>query len=440
MMSKSKVRSGITGSRRKSVGRCFLLTALFAVLSASSLRAADTTTRIFNPSFRSMKISRPDAFMAPPVITLGTGEHLTLSFDEIGEDISDLQFRLIHCNNDWQPSALLESEYLDGFNIADIEDAAFSQNTFVHFVNYRVEIPAPGMEPLASGNYLVQVFFRDDPETPVLQARFYVTEQAVRIFGNASGRTDRGINTDWQQLNLRIDPGSFPLSNPFSDVKLAVSRNDSPETERMIPVPSRLEGKTMIYEHVPSLVYPASNEYRRFETVRVNYPGIHVDSMRYGGSNYHAYLGRDYQRAGRSYQYDETQHGRFLVHEFNSTDPDLGADYVTVHFTLDTPELIGADVYIDGEMTHHRLDETTRMVFDHNDRLYRLQIPLKQGSYNYRYVAVPTDRPEWSRASSSPIEGDYSDTSNEYLVRAYYRPPGSRADRLISVATILSEK
>lgn len=413
---------------------------LSRLVSVSAVAETDTSTRIFDPAFRTLKLSRSDNFMAPPVITLGSDETLVLSFDEIAEDISDLQLRLIHCNSDWQPSSLLESEYLDGFNIADIEDAAFSQNTFIHFVNYRAEIPLPGMEPLASGNYLVQVFFRDEPDEPVLQARFYVTEQAVKISGNASGRTDRGINTEWQQLNLRVNPGSFPLNNPFTDVHLRVDRNDSPETERMIPAPTRMDGQTLVYEHVPSLVFPAGNEYRRFETVRVNYPGMHVDSMRYGGSNYHAYLATDDRRAERSYLYDETQHGRFLVREYNSTDWDLGADYVSVHFTLDTPELIGADIYVDGEMTHHRLDESTRMVFDHTDRKYRLHMPLKQGAYNYRYVAVHHGEPSFRSASSSPIEGDYAETSNEYLVRLYYRPPGARADRLLSTELIYSER
>lgn len=430
------------GLMNKTVRRLGIALAIsLAILAGYGEASAFVTeARIFDPAFRTLKVERADNFMAPPVLTLGGNEHLIISFDEIGEDISDLQWRLVHCNSDWQPSALLESEYLDGFNISDIEDAAFSQNTFIHFVNYRIEIPQPGMEPLASGNYLIQVFFRDNPDTVILQARFYVSEQAVRISGNASGRTDKGINTDFQQLRLRIDPGSFELSNPFTDVLLFVDQNDSPETERLIPHPARLDGKALIYDHVPNLIFNAGNEYRRFETVRVNYPGMRVDSMRYGGSNYHAYLATDHQRAGRNYLYDETQHGRYLVHEYNSTDSDLGADYITVHFTLDTPELIGADVYLDGEMTHHELNESTRLKFDHSDRRYRLQIPLKQGSYNYRYVAVPKNKQTFGSATPSPIEGDYAETSNEYLVRMYYRPPGARADRLLSAVTIYSER
>lgn len=414
------------------------LACIWLIAGSVAAQAVDTSTRIFHPDFKTLKVMREDSFMAQPIITLGGDERIVISFDEIGEDISDLQWRLVHCNADWQPSALVESEYLDGFNIADVEDAAFSQNTFIHFVNYRIEIPAPGMTPLASGNYLAQVFFRDEPERPILQARFYVSEQAVRIDGHASGRTDKGINTDFQQLAISIDPGSFNLSNPFTDVSLRVTQNDSPETERLLPVPSRLDGRTLIYEHLPNLIFNAGNEFRRFETVRVNYPGMNVDSMRYGGSNYHAFLAPDRVRAGRSYRYDETQKGRFLIREYNSTDSDLGADYVTVHFTLDAPEMIGADVYVDGEMTHHVLDESTRMRYDVNERLYRLQMPLKQGSYNYRYVVVPRSTGSFSNATSTPIEGDYAETSNEYPVRMYYRPPGSRADRLLSTVTIHS--
>lgn len=416
--------------------------ALVCAALASSYGAAaatDTSTAIFDPAFRTLKLSNPDHFMAPPVITLGSDERLLLSFDEIGEEWSDLQLRLLHCNSDWQPSALLESEYLDSFNVADIEDYASSQNTFVHFTNYHATVPPEGMEPLVSGNYLVQVFDRDDPDRVILQARFYVAEANVHVSGAASGRTDRGINTEWQQLSMRIDPASTALSNAVADTWLRISMNDQPETERLIPAPDRLDGSALVYEHSPSLVFPAGNEYRRFETVRINYPCLHVDSMRYGGSNYHAYLTPDRMRSTSPYSYDETQRGRFLVHEYNATEPELGADYVTVHFTLQGPEMTGADIYVDGEMTHHRMDGSTRMYYDLEDRAYHLQMPLKQGSYNYRYVAVPRGS-DMTSANPAPVEGNFADTTNEFLARFYYRPPGARADRLLSVSTFVTSR
>lgn len=106
-----------------------------------------------------------------------------------------------------------------------------------------------------------------------------------------------------------------------------------------------------------------------------------------------------------------------------------------VHFTLDFPELIDADIYVDGDLTLHRLDETSRMTFDTNNRLYRLEMPLKQGSYNYRYVAVPRGG-NASQADASPVEGNKYETSNQYTLSLWYRAPGARADRLIQQITI----
>ena len=100
-----------------------------------------------------------------------SSDRIIISFDEIGDDYSRLRYRLIHCNADWQPSRLLESEYLKGFNEAEIEDFAFSSNTYVHYVNYRIAIPSDDMQPIVSGNYLLQVFEADDPDDIILQRK-----------------------------------------------------------------------------------------------------------------------------------------------------------------------------------------------------------------------------------------------------------------------------
>lgn len=405
-----------------------------ALLLPGAAQALDTRTQAFDPAFRTLKVQVENDFLSPPVITLGGDDRIIFSFDEIGDDFSELRFRLIHCNADWQPSQLVETEYLGGFNIADIADYAFSQNTFVHFVNYRVTIPSDDMQPLVSGNYLIQVFDSYDPDTVLLQARFSVSEDVVSVSGDVSGRTDRGFNTTWQQLELDVSSGDFAIGNPFADVKVTVGQNSMPESLRTLPPPSRMDGRRMVWQHVPQLIFPAGNEFRRFETVRLNHPGMHIDSMRYGGSNYHAWLMPDTDRAEGNYQYDRTQYGRFLVREYSATDSDLGADYVTVHFTLDFPELVNGDIYLDGELTQHLRDDRYRMVYDRESGAYTLEVPLKQGSYNYRYLAVPRDKSE--TADPSPVEGDFYETSNEYDVRVYYRPPGSRADRLIGDTVI----
>lgn len=411
---------------------------LIAFLAAFGAEASvNTYTTVFDPAFRTLKVSVPDDFMAPPVIRLGSSDRLVFSFDEIGEDNSWLQYRLIHCDASWQPSRLVESEYIDGFNVADIEDFAYSQNTYVHFVNYRIEFPSNGMRPLVSGNYLLQVFRRDSPGDPVLQARFMVVEPGAGVSGSVTTRTDRGVNTEWQQLGLAVDLSSLETANQYQDITVSVSQNGCESSRRYITKPLRVTGASAVYEHIPELVFPAGNEYRRFETVSTGFPGMGADSVKYMGSNYHVWLCRDEGRALRGYEFDSTQRGRFLVREYNATDSDLGADYVTVHFSLDIPPVADSDIYVDGEMTHGAFSAANRMTYDTRDRVYRLQMPLKQGAYNYRYVAVP--RVPGGIPSAALTEGNKYETRNEYQTAVYYRPPGARADRLVGFAVFLAE-
>lgn len=383
--------------------------------------------------FHSMKVMKENDFLSPPVIRLGSEDRISINFDEWAEDYSDLQYRLVHCGPDWKPSRLLESEYLDSFNIADIDDWAYSSNTFVHYVNYQIFIPNERIAPKVSGNYKVEIFHRDDPDEVLAEACFSIAEQAVQVKGAVATQTDRGVNTEWQQLELEVIPTDVRIDNPYSDVRILLTQNSDPDSRRVIDTPSRVDGKILFYNHLPQLIYKAGNEFRRFESIRTNYNDMHVDSMRYLGHNYHAWLTPDLVRAESEYSYDQTQQGRFLIREYNSTDSNLGADYLTVHFTLDSPEVIGADVYVAGEFTGWNYGDGNRMHYDHAKQAYLLEMPLKQGSYNYRYVAIPNSGKRIP--DSSLIEGDKYETRNEYRVQVWYHPVGARYSRLISDAT-----
>lgn len=416
------------------VKRLSLILILLITGCLSLAAVTDTSPGIFNRRFRTLKTSTLDNFMSPNVIRLGTADRIVVTFDEIGEDNSYLEYRLIHCNSDWTPSRLVESEYLDGFNAVRIEDYAYSQATFVHYVNYRIEIPNENTGILHSGNYLLQVYDPDTPDDVILQTRFQASENLARVSGSATSRTDRGHNTEWQQLELGVDCEAITGVNPYQDILVEVMQNNREATRRYLRSPLRVDGKTSLYDHIPDLIYPASNEFRRFESVSNNFAGMNVDSLRFRGTNYHVWLKPDEERAMHSYQFDRTQHGRFIVREYNSSDSDIGADYITVHFALDFPELIGADIYIDGEFTNGKFDDSNRMTYDRDSHQYVAEIPLKQGAYNYQYVTL--SRQPGAAPLTSVVEGNKYETDNEYDVSVYYRPPGARADRLVGFAVI----
>lgn len=388
---------------------------------------ADTSQGIFHPDFQTLVVEKDGDFMAPPVVRLGSGEQIVVSFDEIGDDWSRLQYRLVHCNADWQPSRLIESEFVDGFNFAEIEDYAFSGNTFTNYTNYRFAVPSDDMWILASGNYAVEVYSPDRPEEVLLRARFQVSEDSAFVEGMATPRTDFGYNTEWQQVNLALNlPGRE--TNPYQDILISVVQNRRPDTEVFVSHPLRADNGKVIYEHNPNLIFPASNEYRRFETVREDYPGMGIDHVDFQNRSYQAWIHTDGGRAEHEYTYDQTQQGRFKIDSYNATDPDLGADYIDVHFTLDFPRLMNGEIYVNGDFTSNRYDDRYRMQYDTESGLYSLTLPLKQGSYNYQYVAVKDGE---TKGSTALIEGNKYETQNEYDVTVYYRSPTGRADRLI---------
>ena len=416
----------------------YVISAMAAnAISGAAIAATDTRTRILDKRFRTLKTMAEGNFMSPPVIRMNTDDRIIVNFDEIGEDNSYLEYRLLHCDRDWQPSRLLESEYVDGFNSQRIEDYEQSYSTFVHYVNYQIAIPNDDMHIIHSGNYLLQVYDPEEPDATLLQTRFQVSENSVNITGEANSRTDRGHNTEWQQLSLDVDTQGLGNINPYQDITIDVKQNMREETRRRPVSPLRVNGPHMIYGHQDELIFPASNEYRRFESVSNSFAGLNVDSLKYMGSNYHVWLKTDRPRVHSQYSYDRTQHGRYLVREYNATDSNLGADYITVNFILKTPESEESDIYIDGEFTYGLYTDYNRMTYDHRLGAYTASIPVKQGAYNYQYVTRKKEG--GGGAYPDTIEGDKYETENEYNISVYFRPPGARADRLVGSSTIWSK-
>lgn len=420
--------------------KLLLLIGIFTCFASGAIgQPIDTKTQIFHPDFKTLKVQVSNDFLAPPIIHLNSNEHITIMFDELSNDVRYMQYRLIHCNADWQPSQLLDSEIVDGFNIANVEDYAFSSNTFVHYVNYLITIPNQYIRPQVSGNYLLQVFPENEPDEIILQGRFAIDEAQVAIKGEATSRTDLGFNDKFQQVNFSISKNQYNIRDPFSELIAIVEQNGRDDNKVVIHHPQRVMGAEIIYEHIPQLIFNAGNEFRRFETVRVNYPGMNVDSTRYLNNCYNAYIKIDQERASASYYYDQTQYGRYMIDEYNSTDPNLGADYVMTHFTLDIPQVMNADIYIDGELTNHNFSSDNKMSYNYDTNLYEKSILLKQGSYNYQYLAIPRNSAT-STADPSLVEGNHYETVNEYVIKIFHRYPGSRADKLIGTQTIYSGK
>lgn len=409
---------------------------IFSFFTALISIAADTMTGIFDEKFHTLRIDVNGDYMVPPVILMGTNDVLTISFDELAESHSYLRYSLVHCNANWTESSLVESEYLDGFNFGDIEDYEYSRMTATHYVNYRISLPNERFQFKVSGNYLLKVYREEDPDTTLLQARFMVSESTATVRADVLSVTDIDYNDAHQQVSVVVDATNAEVDDIFNDLMVYVGQNGRLDNEVMVRQPLRVSGKTAYYEHLRQLIFPAGNEYRRMEIVSTTYPGMNVETVDYYDPFYHAILTTDYPRCAESYVYDQTQSGRFFVREYNSSYSDIEADYVVTHFTLDAPELVGKLIFLDGDMTCRRFDPQSLMTYNRATERYEKILLLKQGAYNYQYLAIDSDSSN-NKASTAVIEGDFYPTRNEYLVKVYTRYRGERYDRLIGVTTVM---
>lgn len=407
----------------------YIILISIVVLSAMSHVAGQSVyhTRTNGFDWRTLQVYVEDNPLAPPIITLGEANRIVISFDLLSEDVTYLQYRIIHCNADWTPSGLSELEYMDGINLQEIEDYAYSYNTFAHYINYRITLPNNEVQLTRSGNYVVLIHPENSNDI-VAQACFSVTERKVNVSAYATSRTDIGYNDRYQQVDVVVSNPYYSIQSPFNDLKVVVSQNGRYDNEVTTTRPLRIMDNDIIFEHNRDLIFDAGNEYRRFEMVSITYPGMNVATYEYYEPYYHAVLNTDYTRCGMNYLYDQTQHGRYVIRESNAEDSDLESDYIAVHFTLATDRLMGGNVYIDGELTNHTYDSNSLMQYNEESQQYEKVLLLKQGSYNYMYTFVPDGS---NKGTLAPTEGNYYETVNEYVVKVYHRPPGSRYDRLI---------
>ena len=410
--------------------RHLIISLLTCLLAASAVaQNVDTRPHVFDSNVRSLKVCLASNMYIPPVLMMNSDDRLLVNFDYLDYDPHYLRYSVTHCNADWQPSQLVESEYVNGFNYADIEDFEPSEATYVHYYNYQFTLPNSDMQLLVSGNYLLSVYEQDDPDEILFQTRFSVCEGGVGVFPQVTSRTDVEYNNRLQQVSFEVRYKPNQIKDPYSEFICEVSQNSRSDNAVVVTRPTMVGVDHVTYEHNRDLIFPAGNEFRRFETVAAHNVNMGVQAIRYYEPMYHAILMVDEPRNEMQYLYDQTQFGRFTIRNAEAYGENaLRADYMITHFTLNTAgKLNGGNVWLYGEFLNGYSASQAMMKYDASSGCYTADILLKQGAYNYMYLWVPDGT---IVGQTSRIEGDHYETINEYTVKVYYRPMGERYDHL----------
>ena len=414
-----------------------LLVCCLMTVAAVAQSKVDTRIHIFDNNVHSLKVCLASNMYVPPVLMMNSDDRLLVNFDYLDYDVHYLRYSVTHCNADWQPSQLVESEYVSGFNYADIDDYAPSEATYVHYYNYQFTLPNSDMEFLVSGNYMLTVYEQDDPSKILFQTRFSVCEGKVSVFPQVTSRTDIEYNNRFQQVSFDIRYKPNQIKDPYSEFTCIVSQNSRDDNAVVVNRPTMVGVDHVTYEHNRDLIFAAGNEFRRFETVNAHNINMGVQSIRYYEPMYHAVLMVDEPRNELQYLYDKTQYGRFTIRNAEAFGENaLQADYMITHFSLNTlGKLNGGNVWLYGEFLEGYPASQAMMNCDASSGCYTADLLLKQGAYNYMYLWVPDGT---TVGQTSLIEGDHYETVNEYLVKVYDRPTGERYDRFVGYGVAYS--
>lgn len=379
--------------------------------------------KVCDKNVRTLQVTLNDNPLLPPVLKLGKPSYLRISWDEMSHNYHRYIYRIQHCTRDWEPTEdLFESDYLRGTNDLPVEDYETSFNTTQLYTHYSLVFPNRDASVQLSGNYKLLVYeedFMDDG--PVIEVRFHVVESEMGLTMQASSNTDIDFNDKHQQVSLNLNYGSLRVTDPYNQIYAVVSQNRRPSRTVAGIRPDINKANGLEWRHCEGLIFPAGNEYYKFEILDVNHSGMNVDHMRWFEPFYHATLWMD--EVPHNYLTAEDRNGAFYPRTANQENNGTQSEYVVVHFSLKAP-LLSRQVYVNGEWSNGETAPDCLMEYNDSHGCYEASILLKQGYYDYQYITED--------GGTHDTMHDFWQTENEYQAFIYYKENGGRYDRIVA--------
>lgn len=401
---------------------------LFALLFFP-LKAEAQLTQVSLDRIRTLQILQNGREVNVPCIELGSSDRLQISFDDLTKEYHRYIYRVEHCGFDWQKSTrIFESDYLSSSDVErPIEDYHESLNTTQNYTHYSFSFPNNQMGIKLSGNYRVRIL-DDDEGNEVCSFCFYVVESLATVNAGATTNTDIDLNKTHQQLSVTVNPQSAKIVDASREIKIVVVQNGDFMNAVRDPKADYFTPQGIRWEHNEALIFPAGNEFRKFEMTNLKTGLMGVDNIKWFPPYYHATLFADKVR--RNYVYDEEQNGNYIINDADHEDDEYEADYLLTHFLLLSDPVTNGAFYVYGGLTNWNLVKEAKMKYSAEYKGYEATLPLKEGYYNYEYVFVPDGG---GQPDAGYVEGNFFQTGNEYSILVYYLQRGSRYDRLIGV-------
>lgn len=393
---------------------------------------------VYQPLIKGVKMEVSGWEISYPIIELNSENQLLLSFDDLSDEIKDYSYKIIHCNSDWTVSDLAENEYLEGFFENQIRDPRSSFNTFQKFYHYKLLLPNNDLKFKVSGNYIIKVYEDYNQDKLVLTRRFSINENIVDIQASVNRSILAKYRSTHQQVDFKIFTNALSISDPYSDVKVAVVQNNIWSLAKTDLQPQFIQNGELVYGDDEDNSYKGYNEFRTFDMKSLKYLQEHVAKINFEDNIYYVRLMDDDNNRFKVYLNNIDINGAYIIRNRDYEDYEVDADYAQVYFYLPMDEpLAEGDIYVFGELTNYQTSETNKMVYNFERKAYQLMLKLKQGYYNYQYIFVNKSKNVFD---PQYIEGSHYETENNYLIYVYVRGFGDNYDRLVGLSVVNSQK
>jgi len=285
-----------------------------------------------------------------------------------------------------------------------------------------------------SGQYRLTIYEDGDKDKKIAEVDFCVVEPLVKIDAKVRANTDIEYNGRYQQLDIDVALNTEESVQNSDNYYMVVTQNNRLDNAVTLRRPTFVDSKRLRYINCRDLIFEGGNEYHHFDAFSCFYAGHGIDRVYHELGDYHAPLFADEITKGQ-YIHEFDSNGRYVINAERTSDADVEAEYMWVHWTLpmEQPFFDGA-LYVGGELFGNELSLKNRMQYDNQAQCYWLTALVKQGGYDYQYWFVPKNQ----KTTTQRVDGSYWQTENEYAIYVWWRPFGARYDRLVGVSVIRS--
>jgi len=355
-------------------------------------------------------------------------QNLVLSFDDIQESRNSYYARIIHCNANWHKSALNDLDFIAAFNEFNFTEYEYSTNTHLPYVHYRFAVP-PVKLP---GNYLLVVYRDGDRNDIVLSMRFMVYQPRVSIFTDNRNTGSLALSSSNQQINFLVDYKDLEVFNALGNFYVVIRQNQRWDNARFDVRPSFIRDDVHQLEYRffdETNQWSAGNEFRFVDFRSLNSPGQNTERIDRLARPFELSVRQDLTRKGQVYAQYRDMNGGYDIANFDYRDPHT-SQYLFVDFTLKSPPLPDASVYVFGQFNNWFRGSENKMTYDNKTSAYKASLILKQGWYDYQYYVESASLP------SNYFEGSHFETENFYEIFVYYKALKPMTDLLVGYSAI----